>query len=175
MESFAAARCSQHICTSCRCCMWSARSRARLAGVAVAAVGACAPAIEPHERSAPDVLAGAQLRHASSGATRCEAAAGSCTDVWVKSGAGPDISAVLADPSVKGFVGLTEYAWDFADPNGAPGFGPLNADEAERLVALMTMGNAPPPFDSSTQYASLQSVRISEDFDPSTQSQKSLE
>jgi hypothetical protein len=37
-----------------------------------------------------------------------------------------DMRALLADPAVRDFVGLSENAWDFTDPNGVPGFGPLS-------------------------------------------------
>jgi hypothetical protein len=34
------------------------------------------------------------------------------------------------DAHIKGFIGLSENAWDFTDPNGVPGFGPLSATQA---------------------------------------------
>jgi hypothetical protein len=35
------------------------------------------------------------------------------------------------DPAIRDFIGLAENAWDFNDPNGMPGFGPLDFSEAE--------------------------------------------
>jgi Protein of unknown function (DUF3306) len=40
-----------------------------------------------------------------------------------------------ADPNIRDFVGLSENSWDFTAPDGVPGFGPLTADEASRLMA----------------------------------------
>ena len=37
----------------------------------------------------------------------------------------PDIRALLADPAIRNFIGLTENAYDFTDPHGVPGFGPM--------------------------------------------------
>lgn len=43
----------------------------------------------------------------------------------------------VADPAIRDFVGLAENAWDFNDPNGIPGFGPLeqSAEEVTKLVS----------------------------------------
>ena len=41
-----------------------------------------------------------------------------------------------ADPVIRDFVGLSENAWDFTDPNAMPGFGPLElTDDVRRMVA----------------------------------------
>lgn len=41
-----------------------------------------------------------------------------------------------ADPAIRDFVGLAEYAWDFTDPNAMPGFGPLeDTEEVRRMIA----------------------------------------
>ena len=71
-------------------------------------------------------------------------------------GAGTDISAFLragvpadltraalrrawaADPAIRDFVGLSENSWDFTAPGGVPGFGPLSAEDASRLMAQFT-------------------------------------
>jgi hypothetical protein len=40
-----------------------------------------------------------------------------------------------ADPKIRDFVGLAEYAWDFDSPDGVPGFGPLEmTDDLRRFV-----------------------------------------
>lgn len=40
-----------------------------------------------------------------------------------------------ADPSIRDFIGLSENSWDFTAPDGVPGFGPLSAEDAGRLMA----------------------------------------
>jgi hypothetical protein len=40
------------------------------------------------------------------------------------------------DPQVRDFVGIAENQWDFTDPNGVPGFGPIGSlDDVRRMVA----------------------------------------
>jgi hypothetical protein len=46
-----------------------------------------------------------------------------------KAPAGVDIRALLNDPAVRNFRGLAENDWDFTDPNGVPGFGPLPSQD----------------------------------------------
>jgi hypothetical protein len=41
-----------------------------------------------------------------------------------------------ADPAIRDFVGLAENSWDFTAPEGVPGFGPLSAEEVQRLLRL---------------------------------------
>jgi hypothetical protein len=103
------------------------------------------------------------MQRTSRGAPACGAAAGFCNEAVVKPDASVDIRAVLADPSVKGFIGLAENAWNFAEPDDVPGFGPLAADEAKRLVLRMANRNV--SADPSSHYASLQSVRLTGKFD----------
>jgi hypothetical protein len=43
-----------------------------------------------------------------------------------------------ADPAIRDFVGLSENSWDFNDPGGTPGFGTLEPEEVERLLAQLT-------------------------------------
>jgi hypothetical protein len=38
------------------------------------------------------------------------------------------------DPAIRDFVGLSENSWDFNDPNGAHGFGPLEVTEQMRAA-----------------------------------------
>lgn len=67
---------------------------------------------------------------------------------FLKSGVPPDLSraalrrAWSADPAIRDFIGLVENGWDFNDPNGIPGFGPIAADEVTRLLAQLV--GAPP-------------------------------
>jgi hypothetical protein len=44
----------------------------------------------------------------------------------------------VADPTIRDFIGIAENQWDFNDPNGVPGFGPL--DEAGRALARKLFG-----------------------------------
>lgn len=47
----------------------------------------------------------------------------------------PDIRALLADPAIRDFKGLSENAYDFNDPNSnIPGFGPLPPDDGQRSL-----------------------------------------
>jgi hypothetical protein len=42
------------------------------------------------------------------------------------------------DPQVRDFVGLAENQWDFTDPSGVPGFGPIGSpDDVRRIVAAL--------------------------------------
>jgi Protein of unknown function (DUF3306) len=44
----------------------------------------------------------------------------------------------LADPTIRDFIGIAENQWDFNDPHGIPGFGPL--EDAGRLLAQLLGG-----------------------------------
>ncbi len=43
-----------------------------------------------------------------------------------------------ADPAIRDFIGLSENSWDFNDPGGIPGFGTLEPEEIQRLLARLT-------------------------------------
>src|SRR5262245_43412332 len=47
-----------------------------------------------------------------------------------------------ADPAIRDFIGLSENAWDFTDPNAIPGFGPLEMTDELRKVIAQAMGGA---------------------------------
>jgi hypothetical protein len=49
-----------------------------------------------------------------------------------------------ADPTIRDFVGLADYAWDFHAPGAMPGFGPLEmTDELRReIVGMLTRGQS---------------------------------
>jgi hypothetical protein len=53
-----------------------------------------------------------------------------------------------ADPAIRDFIGLSENAWDFNAPDGAPGFGPLDLDEVRRLATQVF--DEPRPADPSS-------------------------
>lgn len=44
-----------------------------------------------------------------------------------------------ADPTIRDFVGLSENAWDFTDPNAIPGFGSLELTEEVRAMITRTV------------------------------------
>lgn len=48
----------------------------------------------------------------------------------------------VADPAIRNFVGMADYAWDWNTPGGAPGFGPLRA--VDDVAALLQRLVAPP-------------------------------
>jgi uncharacterized protein DUF3306 len=60
----------------------------------------------------------------------------------------PDLSraalrrAWSTDPAIRDFIGLVENGWDFNDPNGIPGFGPIAAADVAQLLARVI--GAPP-------------------------------
>jgi len=47
-----------------------------------------------------------------------------------------------SDPAIRDFIGIAENQWDFNDPNGVPGFGPLDA--AESRVAFLAQVSSTP-------------------------------
>lgn len=65
----------------------------------------------------------------------------------------------LADPTIRDFVGIAENQWDFNDPNGIPGFGPL--EDAARLVAQL-LGDEPWPTAPSAALPVFESRRDAE-------------
>jgi len=74
--------------------------------------------------------------------------------VFLKPGVPPELSraairrAWSADPAIRDFVGLVENGWDFNDPNGIPGFGPIAADEVARLLTQL-VGAPPAPAETA--------------------------
>jgi Protein of unknown function (DUF3306) len=46
-----------------------------------------------------------------------------------------------ADPAIRDFIGLSENSWNFNDPGAIPGFGALEPEEIQRLLAQLTGGN----------------------------------
>jgi hypothetical protein len=53
------------------------------------------------------------------------------------------------DPAIRDFKGLQENDWDFNDPNGIPGFGPLSGELNVRKMAAALFG-APPKENPAT-------------------------
>jgi len=56
-----------------------------------------------------------------------------------------------ADPAIRDFVGIAENQWDFNDPQGVPGFGPLElTPNLRRMIAELT-GEVAPETEQVTQ------------------------
>jgi len=51
--------------------------------------------------------------------------------------------ASMTDPTIRDFVGLAENQWDFAKPDGVPGFGSLELTAELRRIAANVFGDAP--------------------------------
>jgi hypothetical protein len=49
-------------------------------------------------------------------------------------------SAWAADPAIRDFIGIAENQWDFNDPAGIPGFGPLGPTDATRGFVGRVLG-----------------------------------
>lgn len=52
----------------------------------------------------------------------------------------------VADPAIRDFIEMADYAWDFNAPDGVPGFGPLlSVDDAGKLLAQVGQVVPKPP------------------------------
>jgi hypothetical protein len=49
-----------------------------------------------------------------------------------------------ADPDIRDFIGLVENGWDFNDPHGVPGFGPMPEGVDVSLLLAQAIGAAAP-------------------------------
>lgn len=49
-----------------------------------------------------------------------------------------------ADPQIRDFIGLVENGWNWNDPVGVPGFGPMPAGEDIGRLLAQAMGTLPP-------------------------------
>jgi hypothetical protein len=49
----------------------------------------------------------------------------------------------VADPAIRGFVGLADYAWDWNTPGGAPFYGPMQAIDDVADLLSRAMGSQP--------------------------------
>ena len=80
---------------------------------------------------------------------------------FLQAGVPPDLSraalrrAWSADPAIRDFIGLVENGWDFNDPKGIPGFGPINAGDVANLLARV-IGAPPAETDAPQQVAAVQ-------------------
>lgn len=64
-----------------------------------------------------------------------------------------------ADPAIRDFIGLAENQWDFTDPAGIPGFGPLEATDDVRQLVARAMGQ----LDDSTKVQAPEEVALAEE------------
>lgn len=68
---------------------------------------------------------------------------------FLQAGVPPDLAraalrrAWAADPAIRDFVGLAEYAWDFTAPDSMPGFGPLPPGTDIRQLLADVFGDRP--------------------------------
>jgi hypothetical protein len=111
------------------------------------------------------------------------------TDVraFLAPGVPPDLAraalrrAWVADPAIRDFVGIAENQWDFNDPNGIPGFGPLGPlDDVRRLLAqvigdpLDRLEDAAVAVEKNSAPAIPDSVPVAEDVEESVVSEVDL-
>ncbi|HEV8681121.1 MAG TPA: DUF3306 domain-containing protein [Stellaceae bacterium] len=80
-----------------------------------------------------------------------------------------------ADPAIRDFIGLSENSWDFNAPGGVPGFGPVTAEDVERLLARLSgepaADEAPTPVgDASSRDQIIVTDADSADHAPAQQS-----
>jgi hypothetical protein len=79
---------------------------------------------------------------------------------FLQPGVPPDLSraalrrAWSTDPAIRDFIGLVENGWNFNDPDGIPGFGPINAGDVAQLLARVI--GAPPEEPRPQQVARVQ-------------------
>jgi hypothetical protein len=81
------------------------------------------------------------------------------TDIraFLAKGVTPDLAraalrrAWLADPAIRDFVGLADYAWDFNAPDGMHGFGPLRSTDDVRQLLSQMIGNESPEVPPSSR------------------------
>ena len=74
------------------------------------------------------IIAGAQEtanRAAFTNVPKGPATTGLDSRAYSRSNPAPDIRTLIADPAIKNFRGPTENAYDFTDPDGVPGIGPM--------------------------------------------------
>ena len=69
---------------------------------------------------------------------------------FLKPGVPPELAraalrrAWSADPAIRDFIGLIENPWDFNDPYGVPGFGPMPVGENIASLLAQAIGTPPP-------------------------------
>jgi len=84
------------------------------------------------------IIAGAQEtanRAAFTNVPKGPATTGLDSRAYSRSNPAPDIRTPIADPAIKNFRGLAENAYDFTDPDGGPGFGPMRLSSKNPTLA----------------------------------------
>lgn len=71
-----------------------------------------------------------------------------------------------ADPAIRDFIGPVDYQWDFNDPAGVPGFGPLGSDVDVEALLRQVIGGSEPRIEPETEEE--QTVHLAE-ADPGDQ------
>jgi Protein of unknown function (DUF3306) len=82
-----------------------------------------------------------------------------------------------ADPSIRDFVGLADYDWDFNTPGSMAGFGPLEMTDELRRVVAQIIGPAPAEGQTAgiLKQASVDSVSAGNTGEPALEKQVSAE
>ena len=86
---------------------------------------------------------------------------------FLKPGVPPDLAraalrrAWSADPAIRDFIGLVENGWDFNDPHGVPGFGPMQVGEDIGRLLAQAIGG-PQPVESMPRQQSVATQDVSE-------------
>ena len=138
---------------------WSRRKREAADEPAPVAAKDAAKAPLPPDGEAKEVAAEAPFDPASLPPIE-SISANSDIRAFLQVGVPPDLSraalrrAWSADPAIRDFIGLVENGWDFNDPNGIPGFGPIAAGDVAQLLARVI--GAPPTEPTSQQVARVQ-------------------
>jgi len=57
------------------------------------------------------------------------------------------------DPAIRDFVGLADYAYDYNDPNGVPGFGPMRASDDIAALLRQAIGEPEPQAEEEDEAA----------------------
>ena len=76
--------------------------------------------------------------------------AGSDIRAFLRSGVPAELTkaalrrAWTSDPAIRDFIGIAENQWDFTDPQGIPGFGPLEAHEDVAPLLRQALGQGLP-------------------------------
>ncbi|MCA3594042.1 MAG: DUF3306 domain-containing protein [Methylobacterium sp.] len=130
---------------------WSRRKRGTAAGEAEAApapasepAGPVAPPAEPEEEVDLSLLPDIETLTAESDIT-----------LFLKKGVPEALkNAALrkiwsADPAIRDYIGPVDYQWDFNDPMGVPGFGPLGPDVDVEALLRQVIGEPGKPLETA--------------------------
>ncbi len=74
------------------------------------------------------------------------------------------------DPAIRDFVGLSENAWDFTDPNAMPGFGPLESTDQIRELVEQIVGKVQEGADITNARANDALASVADDATPAARS-----